>query len=300
MAFQRQFSAPGSMLAARTAALTQLAKHLGGDALVAEYLLMVLVSRSFDKVGEKLLGTFSLNVGGWLESLDANALIEAARELVPRATLLEVTNETLNTQRWQPRKDYVANRLVASQLQLASGTLLMLDESKLADGQLTADGTKALQTIQTLVTDSKIACDFSSYDVQIPLELSCVLLSARKSLVKDIDLLVPLRAQDKNAASATVPAEALTAARWMIGLVTRAPRPLRIADEVMQVFGQDFALVRKAFKVKPELAHTWMALARARCLTFGEEELSLQRWREVMEMEKARLGRCRESGMLEA
>lgn len=298
-AFQQRFSAPGAMLAARNAAGELLAKHLAGDTLAAEYLLMLLVARSFAKHGEKLLGTWSLNVAGWPQSLDANALAEASGELVPRATLLEVTGDTLNARRWKPRKDFVANRLVAAQLQLAAGTLLMLDESKMAEGQLTAEGVKSFQAIQMLVTENKLACDFTSYDVKIPLELTCVLLSGRKSLVKDVDVVVPLRASTLANASA-VTSEAVNSARWLLALVTRSPRPLRIPDEVMHVFGEDFAAVRQEFKVKPELAHTWMALARARCLTFGEEELSLQRWREIMELEKARLLRCREDGMLEA
>merc|ERR1712232_289719 len=109
------------------------------------------------------------------------------------------------------------------------------------------------------------------------------------SLVKDVDVVVPLRSQPTS--GNPVPPEALIAARWLVGLVTRSPRALRIPDEVMKVFGDDFAMVRQAFKVRPELAHTWLSLARARCLTLGESELSLQRWREVMELEKVRI--CR-------
>jgi hypothetical protein len=298
-AFQRQFSVPGSMLAARTAAAEQLAKCLGGDSLAAEYFLMLLVARSFAKHGEKSLGTWSLNLAAWPESLDPSALREASGDLVPRAVQLDLTSDTLNTKPWRPRKDFVANRLVAAQLQLAAGTLLMLDETKMAEGQLTAEGVKALLSIQMLVTENKLACDFTSYDVKIPLELSCVLLSNRKSIVKDIDVLVPMRATAPATSSPLAP-DALAAARWMLALITRSPRPLRIPDEVAHVFGEDFASARQEFKVKPELSHTWMALARARCLTFGEEELSIQRWKEVMELEKTRLSRCREDKLLDA
>merc|ERR1712080_175772 len=143
--------------------------------------------------------------------------------------------------------------------------------------------------IHTVVTENKLACDFVSYDVRIPLELACVLLSERKSLVKDIDVVLPLRVQpDASVAnSSTVAPEALGAARWLLALVTRSPRPLRIPDQVATKVAENFAAVRQEFRVQPELAHTWMALARARCLTFGENELSLLRWQEVMELEKA-------------
>jgi hypothetical protein len=299
-AFQKQFSVPGAMLAARNAGVELLSKFMGADKLAAEYLLMLLVSRSFSKHGEKLLGSWTLNVAGWPQSLAASALAEASGELVPRAVLLEVTGDTLNTQKWKPRKDFVANRLVASQLQLAAGTLVLLDESKMTEGQLEAHGVQSFQALQTSVTEQKLACDFQSFDVKIPLELSWALLSERKSLVKDIDVVVPLRVQvSSKQASGTITPEALNAARWLLALVTRSPRPLRIPDAVMHVFGEDFARVRQEFKVKAELAHTWMSLARARCLTYGEDELSLERWQEVMEMEKMRLLRCREDNLLE-
>lgn len=300
--FQSKFAAAGAMDAARTAAGEQLAKYLGGDALAAEYLLMLIVARSFAKHGEKPLGTWSLNLSKWPQSLNVGALKEAAGELLPRAVRLEVTSESLNTQRWKPKKDFVANRLVASQLQLAAGTLLVLDETKMAEGQLNAEGVKSLLAIQTLVTESKLPCDFEAYDVKIPLEVSCLLVSNQKSLVKDVDMLLPMQVTESSmslAASAAAPA-AIDAARWLIGLITRTTKPLKIPDTVMHAFGDDFASARQEFKVQPELAHSWMALARARCLTFGEEELSLQRWKEVMELERRRLLRCREEGMLSA
>merc|ERR1719201_1992468 len=208
---------------------------------------MVLASRAFAKHGEKLLGAWSLNLASWPQALNASALATAAGELVPRAVHLEVTGNSLNTQRWRPKKDFVANRLVAGQLQQAAGTLVVVDESKMAEGQLSADGVKNLLAIQTLVVDHQLSCDFMSYDVKIPLEVSCVLLSERKSLVKDVDVRLPLRPSENGLAQANstpVPQAAVDAARWLVSLVTRSPRPLRIPEAVEQAFGADFAAVR--------------------------------------------------------
>jgi len=298
-AFQRQFSASGAMLNARTAAMEQLGRCLGGDILSAEYLLMILVARSFSKHGEKLLGALSLNFAVGKTGLDSKAISEAAGELVPRAVHLELTINNLNDQKWRPKKDFVADRLVAAQLQLAAGTLLVVDETKMAEGNLTADGHKSVLALQQLVTENKLACDFVSYDVNIPLEIACVLLSERKSVVKDLEVLVPVRVQPGFQGMGGAAPQALGSARWLIALVTRSTRPLKIPDDVMNVFGKNFAEARQEFKVTPELAHTWMALARARCLTFGEDELSMQRWQEVMELERTRLLRCREEGCLD-
>jgi len=212
-------------------------------------------------------------------------------ELVPRAVNLEVNGETLNTRRWFPKKNFVANRLEAGQLQLAPGTLLVLDETKMTECQLSVEGTKNVLAIQSLVTDNSLPCDFTSYNVKIPLEVSCVLISDGSSIVKDASIRLPLRPTSTNG---SVPV-CLDQARWLLGLVTRSPRPLAIPDDVTNAFGRDFHEVRKEFNAcGDELAHTWMSLARARCLSFGENELTLQRWREVLELERNRLVRCRE------
>jgi hypothetical protein len=299
-AFKRQFAVSGALASARSAAVEHLANNLYGDSVAAEYMLMLLASRSFAQHGEKSLGYWSLNLASWPQASHGDVLAAAAGELVPRAVHVEVSAETLNARRWRPRKDFVANRLVASQLQLAPGSLLMLDETKMGEGQLSTDGVKNLLAIQQLVTDSRLVCDFMSYDVKVPLEVSCVVMSNRKSIVKDVDVRLPLRVNGAASnANIIVSETSLDAARWLLSLVTRSPRAARIPDDVMSAFAEDFAALRQKFKVREDLANTWMCLARARCLTFGEEEVTMQRWREVIELERMRLTRCHEDGMLE-
>merc|ERR1711953_548442 len=116
---------------------------------------------------------------------------------------------------------------------------------------------------------------------------------------KDVDVRVPLRVNGSALPSNIAPQASLDAARWLLSLVTRSPRAARIPDPVIHAFGEDFATVRQNFRVKEDLCHTWMCLARARCLTFGEEEVTMQRWREVLELERVRLTRCCEDSMLE-
>lgn len=298
-AYQSKLAAPGALAAARAVAVEQLKQHLGGDDLAAEYVLMLLVSRAFGKHGDQALGSWSMNIVSWPEGASARVLSDAAAELVPRAVYLPLTTETLGSQKWRPRKDFVANRLVAGQLQLAPGSLLVLDETAMAEGQVNQEGVKALVAINSLVTDQILTCDFMSYDVKIPLELFCLLVSKQRSIIKDVHVTVPLRPATQ-VAQETRPAApgSLDAARFLLGLVTRRPRHVRISDEVGSRFSEDFAAVRQELKVRPELCHAWMGLARAHCLTFAEEELTAERWSAVHQLEKQRLLRCAQEGLL--
>jgi hypothetical protein len=277
-----------------------LASCLGGDTLAAQYVLMMLVSRSFAKHGEQSLGIWSLNLGEWPEVLDTGKFKEAVAQIVPRVACYQITAETLNTQRWRPVKDFAANRLLAAQLQLAAGTVVIFDETQMTEGQLVDAGVRNLNAIRTLVNEQQLVCDFESYPVNIPLEVQAIHMSPRKSIVSDIDVLLPLCPSAEVAAqcSSDFPAELLDALRLLLALVTRTAKPLRIPEEVAHKFSEDFAAARESRDIKPELAHTWMSLARAFCLTYGDDELSMEKWSQVLEMENARLQRCRQAKLL--
>lgn len=295
-AFQRSLAAPGVLSATRNAALNQLTSCLGGDVLAAQYVLMLLVTRSFGKVGEQSLGTWSLNIGCWPEGLDASKLKETVGQLVPRVACYDITAESLNTKRWRPVKDFAANRLVASQLQLAAGTVVIFDETKMAAGNLADAGVRNVGAIRTLVNDQVLTCDFQSYEVSIPLEVQTINLSLRKSIIADIDVILPLCPTAHNVAAPE--AGALDAVRLLIALVTRTAKPMVIPDDVAQKFAEDFSVVRQQQDIKPDLAHTWMSLARAFCLTCGDNDLSAEKWSQVLELEGERLRRCRQEKLL--
>merc|ERR1719171_2424793 len=138
--------------------------------------MMLLVARSFNMVGDKAIGSFSLNLAGWPQS-DCSAFVAALHDLVPRVAHLTVTADELNNKSWRPKKDFILNRLVAAPLQLAAGTALVLDEIAMTEGTLQDLGVKNFSTVHKLVTEKQLMCDFSTYDVPIPLELTCLLVS---------------------------------------------------------------------------------------------------------------------------
>jgi len=261
---------------------------------------MMLVSRSFAKHGDQSLGSWSLNLGCWPEGLDVCKFKDTVAQFVPRVACYEVTAEKLNSERWRPVKDFTANRLVASQLQLAAGTLVIFDETKMAAGNLVDAGVRNMDAIRTLVNDRQLACDFQSYEVKIPLEVQTINVSSRKSIVADIDVLLPVRPSSGilGVGVQAIDAAALDAVRLLLALITRTAKPLRIPDDVAHKFGADFAAAREQRDIKPELAHSWMSLARAFCLTHGDDELSAEKWSQVLEMEVERLQRCRQEKLL--
>eukprot|EP00929_Paragymnodinium_shiwhaense_P009574 TRINITY_DN11378_c0_g2_i2.p1 TRINITY_DN11378_c0_g2~~TRINITY_DN11378_c0_g2_i2.p1 ORF type:complete len:244 (+),score=66.71 TRINITY_DN11378_c0_g2_i2:524-1255(+) len=234
-------------------------------------------------------------------------LVAVLQELTPRLAHLQLTVENLNTQRWLPRKDDVANRVVAGQLQLSPGTVVFLDETGMSEGQLQTDGVKAVKGIDTMICDGVLPCQCNFYDVKLPVELSYIALTDKKrSFSKSVSINVPIKPDGAAAAAARKAVSDLGAAsisvveavRLLLGLVTRIPKPLVVPDAVTKQFGTDFAAVRQQFQVQPDTAHSWLALARACCLWHGEQTLTPERWQTLLHMERERLGRLNEEGLL--
>eukprot|EP00746_Dinoflagellata_sp_MGD_P119059 gnl/MRDRNA2_/MRDRNA2_55042_c0_seq1.p1 gnl/MRDRNA2_/MRDRNA2_55042_c0~~gnl/MRDRNA2_/MRDRNA2_55042_c0_seq1.p1 ORF type:complete len:667 (-),score=101.00 gnl/MRDRNA2_/MRDRNA2_55042_c0_seq1:56-1981(-) len=293
-AWQRSFESPALLSQARTTLLQCLGEHLGGDALAAEYVAMLLVARSFGVVEQKLLGTWSMNITGWPLAGGA-ALAQAIGDLVQCCVHHQISVESLNNDRWKPKKDFVLNRLVASRLQLAAGSALILDESVMNEGNLNDVGVRSFQAIEQLVKDHRLACDFMSYDVPLPLELTCLVVSKGRSLVQPMDVDLPLEPKASVREQHAVPAPgSLDAARFLVALLTRSPRPIKLDQQMTDRITADFADSRAADPSIPqEMCHLWLSLARAFCLTHGCDELTPQRWEAVRDLERQRLARCK-------
>lgn len=294
-AYQRRLASPGAVAAARSMAIRCLEQALGGDTVAAEYVLALLASRVYGHSNGIALGQWSLNLSHW-NDIPVERLHEATSALTPLAVHLQVNVETLSSCRWKPKKDFDLNRLLAGRLQLAPGTFLLLDESGMEPGRLDDHGVRSLRALSTLVSDQMLQCDFNTYDVQIPLEVNSLFISKGVSILKLADVVLPMK--PTFSASASMETSGLDAARFLLGLVTRLAKPFQMPEHVVAAFSQDFAQVRQEFQeVGQRTVHVWRSLARAICFTHGEEELSIERWRSVMALERERLRRCAAEGI---
>merc|ERR1712129_456111 len=167
----------------------------------------------------------------------------------------------------------------------------------MAECQLTPAGVKSIKTIGQLVTEHTLACDFSAYDVPLPLELQLILVSKGRSIVKGIDLALPMKASSASTqlGETTV---GLDAARLYLGLATRLPKALGITQAMAEQVAGDFVQARQEFQVPSALCNTWLSLARAYCLSHGEAHLSEGLWSALLLLEKQRMRRCTEAGLL--
>ena len=171
---------------------TLLSTALLGDRLAAEYLLLHLISRVYQRRDVLVLGKLSLNLHNMTGHEDwPRRLATLLSLLTTNSHYLPLTRANLDTTSFLPSKDYEANRLVSGSLQLAAGTHLWLDETAMTDGQLGAAGVKNLTSLGSLITWQKLEYDFQFQKLEYDADIPCLVMSEGRSLLpSDVQLMV--------------------------------------------------------------------------------------------------------------
>ncbi len=304
-----------------------LASMLQGDLLAAEYVLMQLVSRVHRRpqgavglVGghgqdmQAQLGMAALNITGVSgsegksegscvgNSSFAIQLGKALSLLMPSVVSLPLEIESLNRQPWYPTKVNDSTNHGAV-LQLAAGTVLVLDETAMSAGQLNETGLKNLGAIQTMMQSQKLPYDFQFYQLEQPTDQPIIIASMGRTMLKGAgEIQVALAAARKIAQDGGRQGDVrydgnIEEARRF--LVKARSMAFSIPQELEKQIENDLTEARKkdAVNVTAETFHSWLNLARLLCLSHGETSLSLDRWRQVLSMEAERISRLAEKYM---
>ena len=273
----------------RTALIQHLAVPLGGDVLAAEYVLAAIVSRVHTRTDSLALGKLSVTLMGVPEGGDLPRNLAAAiADIAPYVAHLPLSIAGLNARSWTPKKDYGVNRLRSGPLQLAPGTVAILDETALTSGQLRETGVRNVQALKQLVQLQELEYDFQYHQMRMPVDLPVVVLTSAKqgdSVVQGGECRVPLRmVKDTRVAEPLDPVMAKTMRRF-----------------VARAWGSDHSISEKAGKeIESEMVaarhgerkateqefHRWLTIARLCALSSGETDLTVKHWKHAMECER--------------
>ncbi|KAK4277729.1 hypothetical protein QN277_015681 [Acacia crassicarpa] len=278
----------------REALLRHLTSVLGNDAVAAHFMLLHLLSRVHARADPLAVGKLSLNLTCFSkETMSAfgNLLIPAVKNLLPFTHYIPLTVEYLNTTALAPRKDYDTNRLVTGVLQLAEGTHIIVDETKLEAGALNSAGVENARLLKNLMEFQKLEYDFKYYKMEMATDVQLLVMSEGKSNILPADVVVPFQPSAVNATE-TVVGEALDAWRWYLATIRQLPHS--IESEMQKVVENDLVAARQADRtLKPQDLSRWLTMGRLMSLSFGETSLSPEHWQMVKELERLRSERLK-------
>ena len=273
----------------RTALIQHLAVPLGGDVLAAEYVLAAIVSRVHTRTDSLALGKLSVTLMGVPEGGDLPRNLAAAiADIAPYVAHLPLSIAGLNARSWTPKKDYGVNRLRSGPLQLAPGTVAILDETALTSGQLRETGVRNVQALKQLVQLQELEYDFQYHQMRMPVDLPVVVLTSAKqgdSVVQGGECRVPLRmVKDTGVAEPMDPVMARTMRRFM----ARAwGSDHSISEKAGKEIESEMVAARQGERKATELEfHRWLTIARLCALSSGETDLTVKHWKHAMECER--------------
>ncbi|GAX82333.1 hypothetical protein CEUSTIGMA_g9762.t1 [Chlamydomonas eustigma] len=296
----------------RSDAVSMLSSGLGGDALAAEYLLMLSLESVTTRVSEGMTtGIAPLNITNCPASphqhtnqdLDsgvsefAAALHYVLSELLPLSASLPLNVAACNKGDWSPCRPPGQSRVQPSPLQLPHGTCLIVDETGLTQGRLDEKGTSSLAALQRVLTEQILVYEFEMFKHPVPVNLPTVVLSTCRSILKEaLPVTLPL-APSKNLASLNEVKALLSEQLGQLEVVRGylaavSSLPYEITEGAKQRLVEEFVIMRqKDASFGPEQFQNLLTLARACALSFGESSLTGERWEYLKGLEVLRSSR---------
>lgn len=225
------------------------------------------------------------------------ALVSAIRAVVPRCQALPLTVKTLNDRPWWPRREHGRAKLSTGPLQMAEGTQLVLDETPMQAGTLCEVGLRNLNALQGIMREQKVSYEFEVFALQQPTDSPVTILSTGNTLLKGMgEVAVPLRPKalpprKRDVGESIAAQNTLEDARSYLSMARQLH--VVIPDGLKNILEQEMVKAKQTNpkEVSPEVLHRWLGLALLSSASYGETELTLERWNSVVEMEKQREAR---------
>jgi hypothetical protein len=285
----------------RAALIDHLSAPLGNDATAAEYVLYALLSRVHVRTDAIPIGKFSVTLLGVPVDNEpgnsgdggmtvARALAAAIADIAPAVAYLQLTLGSLNSRQWVPKKDYGTDRLRSGPLQLASGTCLILDETRLSTGKLGDIGVRNVNALKEFIEMQEVEYDFEYHQMKLPVDVPTIVVSTvpTKSVVAETDSKVPLQMSVKPRVSPIVAPELLKEMREFVAAARLSNHT--ISRESSEYIEREMVAAQQREgndKAKEKDLHRWLTMTRLTALSMGETDMNAEHWKKVLECERA-------------
>ncbi|XP_011694426.1 PREDICTED: mini-chromosome maintenance complex-binding protein [Wasmannia auropunctata] len=282
-----------------------LSQLLYGDTLAADYLICHLLSTIYARRNLLCLGAFPLNITNFPASELSDRkpfpkeFYDFLTLFVRKSHYLEVTLENLNELALIPKKDYECNRLTSGILQLSDNTHLVLDETGLTAGTLTATGKDNCKALSDLLMFQKLMYDFKYYTIEYLTDIPILIFSYVLSFVYcPMQIALKVDAESKELHREVVDAahqylkdeNRLANIRQYIEALRHAD--FTINEEITTIIQNDFVEIRKRHSnVNADDLHALMVFARLMSLSYGKTTLDKEFWEKAVQLEDERRSR---------
>ncbi|KDN37741.1 hypothetical protein K437DRAFT_296498 [Tilletiaria anomala UBC 951] len=273
----------------REALVAYLQAACQGDELVAEFLLLALTARVRSTRAGVAVGSLSLNI------CDASAAPELMNSLASVLGLLcpSVVSQSLalcelndTSKQLFPSSD--GENLKAGRLQLPKGSVLLIDESKMGEGELKDTGVRNVRALNSVIANRKLPYAFPYSEFEFDSDLNVIVVSQGKSFLS-LDVYVPIQATAHIDVQVAEPSAASLHA-WRRLILESRRSELTVSQEMADLIQKEFVAARKGAMGAKALGQEdllrRMAIARLYALSHGKADLNMGMWRKVVGLDE--------------
>ncbi|CAD7934922.1 unnamed protein product [Amoebophrya sp. A25] len=155
---------------------------MSGDSLVMEYLMMALCAKKYCFQEDAILGLTPLNFLG-RSSTEVAQTSRALREIHPYIFALDASLEGLRGAAFRGHKDPDTEVMTPGQLELASGSVLLVDETELTCGELKDESVMNAAVLTAVLQTQKVPISFGFYELEYACEVQGIVFGGKGSSV---------------------------------------------------------------------------------------------------------------------
>lgn len=156
-----------------------------GDESAAEYLLCHLASKTYVRPVGNPVCSMAMNI---INVTNPSSIIRHIKLLMPKVLVFEVSKETLCTDSLIPKMNYETEFLEKGILQLSSGTVFIIDETKFSMASVEGVSeekkrilNKNLRALRRLVKEQVFEYDYTHYPITLYSDVNVLVLSKEPS-----------------------------------------------------------------------------------------------------------------------
>lgn len=281
----------------RSQIINYISECIGGNKLVAEYFLMQMCSSVFKRTGALVTGKLSINLTGVpprIGALFVSRLHACLATLVPRVISLNMHGTKFEQDRWVPVKDHETNTLSVAPLMCANRTHLIINATNLKEGTYGDIPTRNIKALNDVITQQIVYYDFVYSQLSFMCDIPVTVVSEGKAFYKtDVVMSVGNISEDDLVEDPSATEEQLHQWRQYIACARRLGKGANLSksEELTNFIAEDLSKVRRRIPEGEDIPalHMRICIARLLALTHLEEEIGIEEYARMVDVEDRRL-----------
>lgn len=294
----------------RTKLFDILLEIYGGDELVAEYVLLTLLSKVQTREDGVPVGISCINLYSTDPDISSEVVkgTERLMKLLQAHTLYTpIDLESLNSYDLVPKKNYDTNRLSRGDLQILNSTGILLDETQMKEGK--SEGERLIynmRAIAELIEEQTVKYNFQYHDQNFDCSSFVIIVSTGRSVFKNATPVPIYAVRTPNPDALNELSEDLIDdLRLYFSQVSRQGH-MEIPDECSKHIQEKYVEARKeedneiaenrkdTKEVGAKTLHTWLTYSKLKVIAHGQVLCSSDVLDHVINMERDRTNRVTE------